>query len=211
MNRKEIKMRAKEYAFNNKWALWKPVLTFGVITMIVSFAVGLLAGIFGLDPDGSAFNALNSLVSIASIPLTVAELLYVIKTIKGEAIDLKEIILSRYKLILPIILTSCVVGLLIGLGTIALIIPGILLALRFSQVNYVLAEGKKEDVSDLKALSTSSNLMKGHYGEYFMFHLSFIGWYLLCAVTLGIASIWVMPYVTVSQYYFYEELKKQSN
>lgn len=38
--------------------------------------------------------------------------------------------------------------------------------------------------------------------------LSFFGWYLLCALTFGIALVYVAPYVSVSEALYYEELKK---
>ena len=61
-----------------------------------------------------------------------------------------------------------------------------------------------------KAYKVSEKMMDGHKWEYFVFQLSFIGWYLLCGLTLGILYIWVLPYVTVANTMWYEELKKIS-
>ena len=46
-------------------------------------------------------------------------------------------------------------------------------------------------------------MMEGHKWEYFVLGLSFIPWYLLCGITLGIASIWVVPYIqtTLAEYH----------
>ena len=54
-------------------------------------------------------------------------------------------------------------------------------------------------------------MMDGHKWEYFVFNLSFIGWYLLCGITFGIAAIWVVPYVTTANVMYYEKLKKLKN
>lgn len=50
--------------------------------------------------------------------------------------------------------------------------------------------------------------MNGHKWKYFVLQLSFIGWISLGEITLGIAFIWVLPYMTVTQVYYYDELKK---
>ena len=43
--------------------------------------------------------------------------------------------------------------------------------------------------------------------ELFVLGLSFIGWYLLCAITFGIAAIWVVPYVQATYTNAYNSLK----
>ena len=40
---------------------------------------------------------------------------------------------------------------------------------------------------------------------------SFIGWWLLCAITLGIAAIWVTPYWNYARAEFYKDLFKQES
>lgn len=48
--------------------------------------------------------------------------------------------------------------------------------------------------------------MKGHKWELFVLSLSFIGWYLLVALTCGILSLWIVPYVNVVMANYYDEL-----
>ena len=45
----------------------------------------------------------------------------------------------------------------------------------------------------------------------YYYDLSFIGWYLLTAITLGIASIYVYPYVYTAQTLFYEAVLKEQD
>ncbi len=40
--------------------------------------------------------------------------------------------------------------------------------------------------------------------------LSFIGWYLLCAITAGIAAIYVIPYVNAAVTNFYNSIKNEA-
>lgn len=52
-------------------------------------------------------------------------------------------------------------------------------------------------------------MMRGHKLELFLLHLSFIGWALLCVLTLGIGLFWLVPYVQASQAAFYEDVKEE--
>ena len=70
---------------------------------------------------------------------------------------------------------------------------------------YILAENPGKPA--LECIDESKKMMDGHKMDLFIFQLSFIGWWLLCIVTLGIATIWVGPYMAVSMVNFYNEIK----
>ncbi|MBO9130058.1 DUF975 family protein [Bacillus sp. 165] len=50
--------------------------------------------------------------------------------------------------------------------------------------------------------------MDGYKWKLFLLGLSFIGWGLVCIITLGIAAIWVVPYYTASLAQFYVEISQ---
>jgi uncharacterized membrane protein len=50
-------------------------------------------------------------------------------------------------------------------------------------------------------------MTEGHKMELFVLGLSFIGWGFLCVITLGIASIWVIPYMQATYANAYKSLK----
>lgn len=81
------------------------------------------------------------------------------------------------------------------------IVPGIIKSISYSQMFYLMAEDEDLDPGD--AQKESMELMEGHKWEYFVLVLSFFAWYLLCIVTLGIACIYVSPYVqtTLAEYH----------
>ena len=66
------------------------------------------------------------------------------------------------------------------------------------------------DLEPMAVIRRSKELMDGHKWNYVVFELSFIGWELLCVLTLGILSIWIVPYYTTAKVMYYEELKKIS-
>ncbi len=59
-----------------------------------------------------------------------------------------------------------------------------------------------------KALEISWKMMKHHIWDYIVLLLSFILWFLLSIITLGIALLWVAPFFSTSISHFYLELKK---
>lgn len=96
-------------------------------------------------------------------------------------------------------------GLFTALWSLLFVIPGIIKAYSYSMAMYILAENP--EIGALEAINRSKAMMDGHKMELFVLNLSFIGWYLLCAVTLGIAGIWVVPYVSATTANFYNSIK----
>ena len=86
-----------------------------------------------------------------------------------------------------------------------LIIPGIIACLRYSQTFYILSEDK--NIGPLEAISKSKEMMVGNNWKLFCLYFRFIGWFILCIVTLGFAGLYVGPYFSVSGAKFYEDLK----
>lgn len=103
------------------------------------------------------------------------------------------------------LVAGLVMSLAVGLGFMLLIVPGIILALGFSMTYFIMADNA--EISGIDALQESWNLMKGHKGDYFRLWLNFIGWWLLCIVTLGIATLWAKPYWTAASLNFYRRIR----
>ena len=59
------------------------------------------------------------------------------------------------------------------------------------------------------AIERSMAMMHGYKLKYFILILSFIGWMLLVAITFGLASFFVTPYMTASYAHFYEYVKEE--
>ena len=70
---------------------------------------------------------------------------------------------------------------------------------------YIWIDETKTDT--MEVIKESKRMMDGYKWDYFVFGLSFIGWILLVVITFGIAAIYVMPYMTVAQAMYYDELK----
>ncbi|MDB4867577.1 MAG: rane protein [Cohnella sp.] len=95
-----------------------------------------------------------------------------------------------------------------ALWSILLIVPGIIAMIRYSQAYYILHD--HPDISPLEAIRRSKAMMAGHKWQLFVLALSFIGWILLVMITVGIAILWVNPYLMTAFAHFHQELKDRS-
>lgn len=90
------------------------------------------------------------------------------------------------------------------LWSLLFIIPGIVKACAYSQAMYILSGNPGKSARE--CLRESEQLMQGQKMRFFKLNLSFIGWVLLCIVTLGIAFIWVVPYYRATMATFYIDI-----
>ena len=84
-----------------------------------------------------------------------------------------------------------VVGLIVALGTMLLIVPGIIFALQYSQAVRLMYEYPHLKIGE--ALKKSKEMMKGYKGNYFGFVLSFIGHFFLGIITAGLWFFYLIP------------------
>lgn len=100
---------------------------------------------------------------------------------------------------------SLLVALFTLLWMLLLIVPGIIKALSYAMTPYIMRDNP--DLPVRECIRRSQQMMDGHKADLFCLYLSFIGWALLCCLTLCIGFLWLNPYVYASQAKFYDELK----
>lgn len=156
-----------------------------------------------------------------AVIVPVVVVLAVIQLLIGGAIDLG---LKRYNLDLltrenpPAFATLfsrfCIWGrafglqlmtsLLTFLWLLLFIIPGIIASYRYILAPYLMAENP--DMGVMEAIARSKELMNGNKWRLFCLHISFIGWRLLCMLTLGVGYLWLAPYQNAAETAFYLEV-----
>ena len=94
--------------------------------------------------------------------------------------------------------------LVVALGLLFFIVPGIIAAYSFRMAFMLLADNP--DWSPVRALKESMRLMRGNRWRLFCLDASFFGWFLLMVVTRGIAGVFVLPYFATAVAAFYEDL-----
>ncbi|MDR3207278.1 MAG: DUF975 family protein [Oscillospiraceae bacterium] len=88
-------------------------------------------------------------------------------------------------------------------------VPGIVKSYAYRMTPYILAECPHVRPTD--AIKLSMRMTKGYKGALFVNDLSFIGWYLLSALTLDILGlVYVFPYYGTTQAGYYLALRDQA-
>lgn len=112
----------------------------------------------------------------------------------------------------PIFLINILTAIFKYFWGLLLVIPGIIKRYSYSQSYFIYKDlATHKDVRGMGAtsfISESRDLMRGHKARLFWLDVSFIGWYLLGYLTLGIGLLWINPYISATKAAFYNDLAK---
>lgn len=122
---------------------------------------------------------------------------------KGEQVGFKQLF-GQFGRIGAGICMNFMVGLFTYLWSLLFVIPGIIAAYRYAMVPYLMAEFP--DLGTMDAIRESKRLMHGNKWRLFCLELSFFGWAILAALTLGIGQLWLNPYMHAARAAFYMEV-----
>jgi len=96
----------------------------------------------------------------------------------------------------------------VSLWTLLFIIPGIIKAIAYSQMFYLIVEYK--ELSITKAMRISMEITKGHKWDLFVMYLTFLGWDILALLTFGFLDLWLLPYKNMTYINAYHALIKEA-
>lgn len=218
----EIKQRGKAAFKLNYWkcvvaSLLMGILTAGTVTVSYNRSSGeeeqgleeafqqLTQAVNNLDPGdkaifAAAFSGAVTLILVASVllkifienPLKVGCYTFFKQNVAEPPAEL-GVIGSGFKNYIHTFLTLFLTDLFESLWTLLFIIPGIIKSYSYRMVPYILAE--HPEMSPTEIITRSRKMMDGQKWHAFCYDLSFIGWFLLTLLTLGILGFfWVGPY-----------------
>jgi uncharacterized membrane protein len=162
----------KNYALSKLEGKWGLAIGVAVLNAVISVVVGIIPGL----------GSIGGILIGGPLALGIAS--FFLKLVRGQDARLEDLF-SGFQNFGSALLASILMGLLIGLGFIFLIIPGIIVALGFSQTYNVLHDNPQ--IGGWEAMMKSWQLMKGKKGNYFGFTLSFLGWALLATLPMGLS------------------------
>ena len=109
---------------------------------------------------------------------------------------------------LNVVFVQFMKSLFIFLWSLLFIIPGIVKAYQYRMVDYLLAENPSMDYH--RALELSRQTTAGEKWDMFVLDLSFIGWFWLGALALGIGVLFVAPYYEATWAEFYAAMRAKT-
>ena len=184
---------------------WMDAAIVALVYFVISEGIDFAVSSFLATETGVVFQLIWLL---ACAPLTWAFGVMFLDFIRGNELKVGKLF-DGYKDCIRIGIAFFLYFLVVLVGVIFFIVPGIIFAMMFAQVPYILRDD--ENIGVIDALKKSANMMKGHKMQLFLLYLSFIGWAILAILTLGIGYLFLFPYMYTTVAHYYEDLKSESN
>ena len=146
------------------------------------------------------------ILSLLLLPLAYGYFVTFLKLIRGKNLELTSLF-EGFNDYGRILFTILLVNVYTFLWSLLLIVPGIIKGYSYSQTCFILKDNP--ELSYNAAIEESMRMMDGKKMKLFLLDLSFIGWFILSCLTLGIGFLFLCPYNVASHAAFYEELKRE--
>ncbi|MGL5381287.1 DUF975 family protein [Clostridium sp.] len=201
LTRIELKRKSKDQLRGN----WGKAI---VATLIVTLITSLGVTVSRFFEDGSGITITTDLIAIFfGGVFTVGLSKFLLNFTDGADKANISDILSGFSIYFKTLGLYLLYGLIVCIGCILLVVPGIIFSLMFYQAFFILAEDNEKGI--IQCLKESANLMKENKLDFFVLQLSFIGWIIISILTLGIGYIWLQPYMSLTEANYYLELKNK--
>lgn len=203
MDTKHLKIQAKNQ-LSGRWTL-------AVFTILVA---NFLNGLLSYNEELYDFNFAYLSISFSILYIILGGVIqtgkcrFLINMIYDKENAKFTDLFSQFGIFFKTLGLNLLITLIIALGSLLLVIPGIIFSYMYSQSFYILAENPEMSITD--CMRASRNLMYGHKGSLFYLQLTFVGWYIIGVLTLGIALLWINPYFDVTCTNFYLSIKDKA-
>lgn len=182
------------------------LLTIFLIYLIISVVVGIIDSLTGTTtqlPDGTVekstwFQSVFTLICGGAFAFSFAE---ISKKVYLKIDAKTEDLFYGFKMFGRAFVVNLLQSLYIALWMLLFIIPGLVKACSYAMTVFIANDNK--ELSANECITKSREMMNGHKWEYFCLMLSYLGWLILCVLTLGILTLWVAPRINQASYLFY--------
>lgn len=206
-DRIRIKENGKTHYQNNKWQNVLVVL----ISMLIGGGVSVVFQFTGEIPLVGIFMGLVSIAvsllftSIISMGTTT----WFHRSIKTEGLNMEEMFWAFKEDYGGNVLLVFLIGLYTFLWSLLLFVPGIVKGYSYSLALYIKSENP--NIKPDKAIDLSKKMTNGRKMDLFVLDLSYIGWFILSALTFNILGVlYVIPYYNAAKAFAYEEIKEEA-
>ncbi len=183
-------------SYGNGWRqLWKNFLEL-LLVLIIAWAVSAAFSIIGSFIDNTVWTFFNALFSIfVSGPLTYGAFHAALHAARGEKVEISDLFAAFSRNYLNAVAANFLVGLIVAVGFILLIVPGIIFLCKLAFVPYLVVDKKMDAIT---AIKTSWNWTNGHAGTIFLMGLLAIPILILGVILLGVGIIPAGMWITVA-------------
>jgi len=186
--------------FKEQWGMCVvAILLVWAISFGVNFIVGFGVNLVGVATKSKSIHTFlmgitNLGTSLFGVWLGIGQAKYFLKVARGQAAEIGDLF-SGAPLFINILLGSMLVGVIVLVGLLALVVPGVILALMFSQFYFLILD---RNVPVLESLSQSKELTNGN--KLTLLLISLVGGLAgmaLIIVTCGLGILAVAPFFSL--------------
>jgi uncharacterized membrane protein len=190
---------ALQFGWQRTLANVKPLLVLGL--------VGAFLSVLNQGMSGHRGTLLASLaVQLAQTALGLVVLRVLLGIHDGKPADLSRLS-EMTKGFVNYLLTSLLVGVMVAFGLVLLVVPGVLLALRFGLAPMLVAD---KGLEPMEAVRESARLTEGVRPELFAFAAAALGVNLLGALALGFGLLLTIPTTGLAAVYVLRRLQDRA-
>ncbi len=197
------------------------ILNIFLISLVFSVAVGLISSVgsvFAPQIDWETMTVISE--GVPGLDLLFSVLVFVLGTYvtynltkvfiqvtKNEKPQIEESLIVAFKeqpVKAPLL--GFIEGIFLSLWTLLFIVPGFIKTYSYALSTFILVN--EPDIDAVAAITKSRQLMDGKKLQLFLLDLSYIGWYVLSLLTLGILTIWVASWHQTARTLFFQDAYK---
>ena len=182
-------LQSSRQLLQGKWG--NAILTFLIYIVIIDVA--------GAIPEAGPLISL-----LIGGPFALGAAMYSLSIVRGETARTEQIF-DGFKFFANALVAQLLIALFIVLWMLLLIIPGIIAAFSYSQTFYIMADDPS--LTPMQAIDKSKKMMDGYKMKLFTLGLRYVLLSFLCILTFGIGFLWLIPYASVTNARFYEDIK----
>lgn len=171
---------------------WNVVAGTFFIVMLISIAASMIPKAGGL------------ISLIVTGPLTLGMVGYILAVSRGQEFHADQVF-NGFNRFSDAFFAYILMTIFVLLWSLLLIVPGIIASISYSMTFFILADNP--GVGAREAIKRSKAMMNGYKWKFVTLNLRFLGWALLCILTLGIGFLWLSPYIQVALAKFYDDIK----
>lgn len=180
-------------AFKKNWGPFVALALFVILFAILGFVLHKKYSLFGISDV------------VTLVGGTIAELGFItlgLKVVDGKRVSFSDILAKR-KLLIPFSLVFISYSILIRIGFMLFVIPGIFLGARLFFTPYLVVD---KNLSYKEAFKTSWKITKGKTIQLILFQLSILAVIILGLLILGVGLLVAIPVVDIASVYVYRKL-----
>jgi uncharacterized membrane protein len=194
---------AISYGWNAYWKNVGPML----LIALVIVAVHIVLELIGIATRNFFLQFVLGLIGfVVGLILAMGLIRASLAVVRGETPEVS--MLFETEGIGSYFIAAVLFGLMVAVGLIFCIIPGIILAIIFMFYGYVIVENPS--ISPIEALKESKALTQGRIGELFVFALALIGINIVGAILCGVGLLFTYGITAIAVAYAYRTLRGES-